>query len=43
MPDQQQQIEEDLELVTHKGVYQYECMNDSKNHSYHPKTPSVAH
>ena len=44
--DQQQQIEEGLALMTRKGVYSYEYMNslnDSKNHSYHPKTTSTAH
>ena len=45
-PDRRQQIEEDLALMTWKGVYPYEYMdslNDSKNRSYHPKTSSIAH
>ena len=42
MSDQQQQIEEDLALMTRKGVHM-NPLKDSKNHSYHPKTPSIAY
>ena len=37
--DQQQYIGEDLPLVTQKGT----PLSDSKNHSYHLMTPSIAH
>ena len=37
--NQQQFIEEDLALLTQKGT----LLSDSKNHSYHPMTPSIAH
>ena len=46
---QQQEIEEHLALMTRKGNYEITRMdiwtplNNSSNHSYHPKTPSIAH
>ena len=44
--DQQQEIEQELALMTGKGVYPYEFMDSferSKNHSYHPKTSTIDH
>ena len=49
MPDQQQQIEKDLALMTRKEVYPYKYVDSfewtpfDSFLSYHPKTPSIAH
>ena len=44
---QQQQIEEDLALMIKKKEFNnmniWTPLNNSKNHNYHPKTPSIAH
>ena len=45
-PDEQQQIEEDLTLMTQKEFTYMNIwipLNDSNNHSYHPKTSFIAH
>ena len=43
MPNQQQQIEEDLALMTRKGVYPYEYMDSFEWFQEPHLPPSIAH